>query len=260
MSQQEQIGLCRLCMQKRELRNSHIFPKFIYKDFVSDLNAGGQFVSLEEGRKTNKQIKRFWYCEECEQRFGNAENSAKKMLAAVTRSEPVWYGNRLLPFCVSVTLRCLEYEFRKKSFPKRGPLCDARRTWREYLLGRRSSPAPRSQHAFLIVDDKEMYKGAGTVTSQDEGLILCQVGPLYIAGIFDKRLLTSNDIRIWDQSRVDPNGGTLRPVREWRVGTEVTSDFARLLAIHEREACMRVLDQTRANTRRKARSPNRSSM
>jgi phosphatidylserine/phosphatidylglycerophosphate/cardiolipin synthase-like enzyme len=47
-------GTCHLCGQNARIVNSHVWPSFAYKRYVSDQNKGGQFLDLQK-RNPNAQ-------------------------------------------------------------------------------------------------------------------------------------------------------------------------------------------------------------
>jgi hypothetical protein len=64
-------GICRLCLQERELRNSHLLPKSMYRLLRNDgFSNPNPFIHGEErGVQTSKQAQQYLLCGECEQRF-----------------------------------------------------------------------------------------------------------------------------------------------------------------------------------------------
>src|SRR5665213_3487003 len=64
-------GFCRLCGTEAVLVDGHIWPKFIYKQYVSDLAKGGSFITLtgrsRRGPQTsNRQITKDMFCAKCD--------------------------------------------------------------------------------------------------------------------------------------------------------------------------------------------------
>ncbi|KAA1258597.1 hypothetical protein LF1_11190 [Rubripirellula obstinata] len=246
-SVKKQVGVCRLCKQHRNLRNSHIWPSFGYRDFVSDRETGGAFINLETNRFFPKQIKRYWYCNDCEQVFSRGEKYAKEMLAEIDEQNPspTEYDERFHAFCTSISLRTLEYCGGIKSLPKRSEVKSAHKYWRDYLLGNRSDVLPFSMHCFLLFDkDLSMHKAMGGHVFHEKNLILSQVGPLFIVALLSRRQLSIGDLDIWSQSLVSAKGETLMPWKEWRPNGNITDSFFDVLVKHQREVVERVTSRT----------------
>jgi hypothetical protein len=99
------IGKCHLCGKSGELQDGHIFPKFAYKRFTSNLAKGGQFADLQKQVLSNKQCRRSWFCSECEQNFGASEDYVAQLCDKID-SDPKasqTYDERLLRFAVSIS-------------------------------------------------------------------------------------------------------------------------------------------------------------
>jgi hypothetical protein len=64
-------GKCRLCLQDRELRSSHLLPKSMYKLLRNDeFSNPNPFVhGPERSVQTSKQAQQYLLCHDCEQRF-----------------------------------------------------------------------------------------------------------------------------------------------------------------------------------------------
>lgn len=71
MSQRTRTGICRLCLQLKELQDSHLLPRGIYK-VLRATHAGNPnplVVTRESSRSTSKQLQDYLLCGDCEQRF-----------------------------------------------------------------------------------------------------------------------------------------------------------------------------------------------
>jgi hypothetical protein len=66
------VGRCRLCLNTRELTNSHLMPASVYK-LVRDSSGGANPNPVAVSRKhsflTSKQVSAHFLCGDCEQRF-----------------------------------------------------------------------------------------------------------------------------------------------------------------------------------------------
>lgn len=82
-----EIGICKLCLEEKELFNSHIIPKFAYK-YVYDYSKGGRKIShytpslSNDLIQTSKQqgYKESLLCNNCESKFNFWETYVSKML------------------------------------------------------------------------------------------------------------------------------------------------------------------------------------
>jgi len=129
-----------LCGEERELRLSHLLPKFIFRWMQ---NTGGQYLRQVTNPNLRRQDgpKKYLLCEECEQRFSTREDyfSRNVFYPYIDRRQTTFdYDERLIYFLVSVLWRVLAdkldwYEQQNFNFSKE--LRKAERVWREYLLG-----------------------------------------------------------------------------------------------------------------------------
>src|SRR5664280_2328887 len=65
------LGFCALCLNERELQESHLLPKSLYR-YVRPKTQGNTspvVVSLDRAWNTDKQITKHLLCFDCEQRF-----------------------------------------------------------------------------------------------------------------------------------------------------------------------------------------------
>src|SRR5450432_1945048 len=75
------IGICKLCLKRRNLRDSHFIPKAMFK-YVRDANmrAGWKnpdpiLIVKTVTSHTSKQVSHYVLCDQCENRFNkNGEN------------------------------------------------------------------------------------------------------------------------------------------------------------------------------------------
>jgi len=79
------VETCALCKQKKELRDSHIIPEFLYK-FLYDLNH--KYTRLSTKRKPKrsfeqKGIREKLLCDNCERQFSKYESYAKGVLSKI---------------------------------------------------------------------------------------------------------------------------------------------------------------------------------
>lgn len=239
-------GNCRLCGQKRELTDSHVWPKFAYKYFAANQSKGGSFIDVFKQREHNGQCTRPWFCKNCDnQTLSAVERYAAIFCKTLDRrpTESLRYDERLLRFCASISLRTamnsLEHDTTKRDQTVR-PAC---RQWRDYLRGKRSSVGIYSQHVFVVFGrELEFHKGLGGNVFLHQDVVLSQIGPLFIVGQLRQERLSLPDLKIWNESQVFESGGVVSPISAWRVGTNITRRFAKLLAKHERTIITQLID------------------
>lgn len=248
------VGICQLCGQTDEIINSHIWPRFAYKRYVSDLRKGGQFLDLQTGNpNAQKQYTRPWFCEHCDRDvLGKDEKYAAEFCNKLEKNptDAHAYDGCLSSFAVSISWRTVKSwrEGRRRSGD--GLTDKASRRWKDYLRGKERNLGPYTQHLFIVFDrDASMHKGLGGGVFTDENLVLSQIGPLFIIGLLDRKHLSVTDLDVWSHSKLLEEGGTIKPISEWRVGTELTLDCARFLARHDNAVKRRLLEM--ANTRSK---------
>ncbi len=155
---------CRLCQMNGPLMQSHIIPKFIYKELKK--NGGGY---LRDSTQPNKRIqdghKTFMLCQTCESKLSRYENYFKGSIFEkiyARSSEPIRlsYDTSLLKFCVSISWRILQDLQMEKnlsaSFSEfEQNISAALSTWREFMLGDREDPGEFKQYMMVLGHVKE---------------------------------------------------------------------------------------------------------
>ena len=65
--QKNNVGICKLCLQERELRNSHIIPEFLYKPTYDDKHrANDTNTDASTVRFSQKGLREHLLCDVCE--------------------------------------------------------------------------------------------------------------------------------------------------------------------------------------------------
>jgi uncharacterized protein YlaI len=77
MTRKPVVGKCALCLQVKELQDSHFAPKALYRclRMPSGDNPDPVVITKETARLTSKQIKDYLLCCDCEQRFSQEGES-----------------------------------------------------------------------------------------------------------------------------------------------------------------------------------------
>lgn len=135
------LGLCRLCERRRELRKSHIVPRFVSEWMKA---SGSKFFRslANPNRRLQDGLKRKLLCDECEQRFSEGERwFAERIFKPVVegRQGSIAYDHSLHYFLVSVLWRTLCLDMDHDTFDESHPHHDAvvrtHAVWRDYLRG-----------------------------------------------------------------------------------------------------------------------------
>jgi hypothetical protein len=239
-----QIGNCHLCGQRGELCESHIWPKFAYKQYVSDPKKGGQFFDLLKGEFTNAQYKRYWFCESCDGGFiGNQLESHIARLCKLLDADqtlPRPYDWHLLPFLVSISWRVAKRDLEDGRIQPTEKLRSAMKDWKDHLnylrrtgTGKKPRYQPHSQHLFAVYPKSvHSHKMLGGAVWPDDGLVLSQVGPLFIVGILDRSRLSLRDLKSLDASEISPVSGTVQPVS--MIPDDIPATLRHLFQEHQR--------------------------
>jgi hypothetical protein len=241
------MGECQLCGELRELRGSHIWSQFAYKRYAADQSKGGRFADLFRMRLSNEQYKESWFCDECEQRFG--EGAAGILCANIDKKpnaiQP--YNEDLLRFVTSISWRTLKFFYKKRSNKSIEGQWPGAKQWRRYLRGDAVGVQSYTQHVFLISNNPHGFdKMLGGIVIEQQGIVLSQIGPLLIAGLLTPERISLRDAIIWRNSQIVRTGASLTPLREWRTGygdpkrQHITMRFAAILGLHQREVIKRV--------------------
>ena len=144
-------GKCKLCQRERELRKSHVVPRFVRAKTRATSAVRSPRYYTGEGRKFGKLEqdlpKRSWLCHECEQRLSRSES-----VFAEAVYQRIWTGQtpshnsqeeHIHRFLVSMAWRVWHWydEHTTNSFgdiSNLERLREAEEIWRMYLLGKRN--------------------------------------------------------------------------------------------------------------------------
>jgi len=133
------IGTCRLTRKETELRNSHIYPKFVV-EWMKKTGSKYQRGYTTPNKREQDGYKRYLLSEEAEQLFSKsekwfAENIFRKYLD--NSFIQMTYDENLFYFAISMLWRILVLEIEhpnNKSFKFRDTLIDTEKQWRNFLL------------------------------------------------------------------------------------------------------------------------------
>lgn len=226
---------CALCLAERELRESHIIPKFVFKYLKRTSATGYLRFGTQPNRRVQDGRKVPMLCEECEQRFSTLEKYFAETLFepyTADRSAVLPYDARLLKFAASLSWRVLYY------YNAHGHLGDvaaqhlpridrALETWRQYLLDQIPNPGGFEQH-MLPMDELESATipdlpanihryllravDMDVVTGKRTALVYTKIPRIALVGFVEMPDATSS----WKGTRLAAKHGTVRP-REYVV-------------------------------------------
>jgi len=201
------------------------------------VDRGGRFVHLGHSKLDNHPERYFWFCPACDnETLASCERYASELCDSISKSPKaaVDYDERLLKFAVSIswrTAKAWKERNNGKAFTELRPAC---RQWKSYLLRNKHRVEPYSQHIFIVHDRvMERHNALGGNVFLNENLVFTQIGPLWILGLLSREGLGLNDIKVWDKSRLRPDGGTIQPIQEWRVGKTITLQLSKFLSQFE---------------------------
>jgi hypothetical protein len=238
-------GVCRLCGKLADLVESHIWSSFGYRRYVADQSKGGSFLDLAKLDVSNHQYWQYWFCEPCDtERLSSTESYAGRFCSALDRDRtgPRAYDGKLLHFLTGISFRTALFDIERGRVKPGGKLGAALRHWKQFLLGKRTRSQPYSQHLFVVFgQDVDWHKMMGGEVIGDAGLVLSQFGPLLVVGLLDRRSCSLADLRVWDESEVQAEGGVVHPVTGWEVGKTISLPLARVLAAHQKQIFDRAL-------------------
>ena len=241
-------GECHLCDEIGELQNSHVWPKFAYKHYAADQSKGGRFADLFKMRITNEQYTAYWFCKECEKKFG--ESAAGVLCDRIEKNpnavQP--YNEDFLKFVTSISWRALKLYYQDRDNGAIESLWKGAKQWKRYLRGTAGGISPYTQHVFVISNNLHGFdKMLGGMLIEAQSLVLSQIGPLLIVGHLKPERLSGGEKTIWRRSQVVSTGGSITPIRRWEAGRgdlesqNITIPFAYFLGLHQAAVVKKVV-------------------
>lgn len=223
------VGICKLCVEEKELQESHILPSFVYK-WLKDTSATG-FIRF--GQAPNKRVqdgyKENWLCRECEQRLNVWETQfATRVFHPLNESgdTKISYDDWLLKFCASVSWRTLLMMKEKAylndfSAMQQRAVENALNTWSDFLLGKTRHPHRFEQH--MVVFDAVGREGTtlqnlppnfnryilrtvdlDAVRNSTDAFVLSKMGKFFVLGFIDVPYP-----RQWVGTKINANRGLI---------------------------------------------------
>lgn len=207
------VGICALCLEVKELRDSHLLPAGILRLLRDDSmrNPNPYLMSLEHVGQTSSQAKQYLLCQDCEQRLGrNGESWVTKhcyhedtrgfrLRDLLKRANPILSGphggaynasqitaidiEKLVYFSASVVWRASLRPWRvhKQVYDPIQVHAEDREELRKYLLGK--APFPQNAVSVVYVSTSEVPPlTAGFPDSIHDARI--EIHRFYIPGIW----------------------------------------------------------------------------
>jgi len=159
---------CKLCHKEKELQESHIIPKFVYK-WMKQTGTGRFRQGFNINKPLQDGIKEFLLCRDCEQEFSKREDWFKKNVfdSFINRRKTTFYlSDNLKYFAVSLLWRVLIYfkdDGNKYKFKEK--LDDAEKEWRKYLYENEDLNKYDSIHLMCNPDYIEISKSPKNIYS-----------------------------------------------------------------------------------------------
>lgn len=158
-------SVCRLCLRERNLRVSHIIPKFAGK-YLKDTSATGYLRdAVNPNIRRQDLIKAPLLCADCEQIFSNWESDFSRLAFPILQSDSfkeLEYDGWLLKFAVSLSWRTLvtDEEDLASDFPQfTMAIRETLDNWRLFLLDNRRQPGS-DHHLFVFAGIPETVPDA----------------------------------------------------------------------------------------------------
>ena len=102
------VGICQLCMEEKDLQDSHLIPRSLYRPLrnMEERNHNPVTLTRTGLLRTSKQIADYLLCRDCEQLFNrNGEDWVSRyaytgetfrLRDILVASQPVWPGDETL--------------------------------------------------------------------------------------------------------------------------------------------------------------------
>jgi hypothetical protein len=242
MSNHTEPEACHLCSKKRTLRQSHVWPQFAYKRYVSVPSKSGRFVDVFTMTVQNRQYRRPWLCDDCEQTLSRSERPIANLCDRIETDPDAdqEYDEHMLRFATSVSWRTLKLYYEEKPNAAIEKMWVAAKRWKQYICGSRTGIAPFTQHTYVVNDNPQGFdKMIGGVAVPEQSLVFSQIGPLLVIGLMNPQHLSAREKAIWRPAQITSPTDTIRPLRTWIAGRgdlgnqNITLPFAGLLAGHQ---------------------------
>jgi hypothetical protein len=235
---------CRLCERNPPIENSHIIPAFVFRALKNDSVTGFMRRPADPNQRFQDGDKHPLLCLDCEAEFSSRERLANDVAFAPfhqTDQSTFEYGPWLHYFLTSVSWRTLVLELSDQSTTERMPekvLADchaAEVVMRRNLLGETSLANQIRNHLFLFATGGQFSEKLAK--AQPNFMIRRSIGSYALwdgdghsaivnnlLGFFFVTIIRGNKKDTWNNTKIDPSGGTFKLGQQ--ATTWIFADFA----------------------------------
>lgn len=135
---------CRLCLQEKDLLESHLIPAFIFRWMKQNGPTPFLRYSNELTRRVQDGLKDRWLCKDCEGLLNAYETPFSQAFHALVlnREAKIAYGAWLLKFCVSLSWRVMAFHGQDQRPELVAKAAGAVKHWAAFLRDETGSPGP----------------------------------------------------------------------------------------------------------------------
>jgi hypothetical protein len=157
------IGVCRLCKETKELQLSHIVPKFVGK-WLKKTSASGHLRNVVNANLRIQDVpKEYLLCKICEGLFSEFEKKfAEKIFQPFHNNQKQFhYDTWLQKFLISLNWRVAISAINtnlEPSHPFNDILQETLEKWRLFLLGKTKDPTNKNHIVFIGITDLNDFK------------------------------------------------------------------------------------------------------
>lgn len=218
---------CKLCYKEAELKESHIIPKFIFRWMRETSgrsylrNAGNLNIRKQDG------LKEYLFCAECEKKLNIGETYFSNNIFYPYLNNDIkifQYDETLFYFLISILWRVLLTNnslLIKSKIQHKELFVEAKKEWREYLLGESSSLRYSNIHLVFtditISEELPAVNYNRYITRATDGGLLYASRSATVFSKFSKfmvfgKLLEKPDV-IWENTKIRNGKGNLDSVQ-----------------------------------------------
>jgi hypothetical protein len=148
-------GICKLCDNEDELRQSHLIPSFVYKWQKKTSATGYLRYSEEPNKRVQDGFKPYYLCDDCEKKLCQWETAFNNHIFKPINNDktgPFRYSDWLLKFAVSVSWRNLIFTIDQGELPNEldNQASTALDVWKKFLNEESLHPGEHQQHLVLL--------------------------------------------------------------------------------------------------------------
>jgi hypothetical protein len=220
---------------------SHVHSKLAYRRFAADPQNGGNFIDLSKLSRHNRQLRRRWFCGQCEDLFAETKTASWFDNLGDLSAGEYNYGPFLQTFAVSLAYRyaLLDLEDGVPNAKNREMLRRPMQYWRDFLLKKRTTLGSYSMHGFLEAKGSAVDSDAtlGGQVMYCNGMIIIRTGPLIVFGVIAKPRMSGTEAARWALTEILPVSGLLSVIHRAEKHPGITEEMAACLNVAG-EYCM----------------------